>query len=86
MILIPIDISDLEEAALPLDKYASLRDFFIRALKEGSRPIDADPQCLVTGNSYLEISNIFICTIFSRYMTCLTIFIFCRLVLWMVQF
>lgn len=41
--------SNLEEAALPLDKYASLRDFFVRTLKEGSRPIDADPQCLVTG-------------------------------------
>lgn len=58
MILILIDVSDLEEAALPLDKYASLRDFFVRALKEGSRPIDADLQCLVTGTSYLKISNI----------------------------
>ncbi|XP_058778186.1 phosphatidylserine decarboxylase proenzyme 1, mitochondrial [Vicia villosa] len=38
--------SNLEEAALPLDKYASLKEFFVRALKEGSRPIDADPQCL----------------------------------------
>lgn len=59
MILILIDISDLEEAALPLDKYASLKDFFVRTLKEGSRPIDVDPQCLVTGNSYLDISNVF---------------------------
>ncbi|KAG5061388.1 Phosphatidylserine decarboxylase proenzyme 1, mitochondrial [Glycine soja] len=40
--------SNLEEAALPLDKYASLRDFFVRTLKEGSRPIDVDPQCLVS--------------------------------------
>ncbi|MED6157032.1 phosphatidylserine decarboxylase 1, variant 4 [Stylosanthes scabra] len=40
--------SDLEEAALPLDKYASLRDFFVRTLKEGSRPIDDDPLCLVS--------------------------------------
>ncbi|KAK7309060.1 hypothetical protein RJT34_05495 [Clitoria ternatea] len=40
--------SNLEEAALPLDKYASLRDFSVRTLKEGSRPIDADPQCLVS--------------------------------------
>ncbi|XP_020217617.1 phosphatidylserine decarboxylase proenzyme 1, mitochondrial isoform X2 [Cajanus cajan] len=40
--------SNLEEAALPLDKYASLREFFVRTLKEGSRPIDADPQCLVS--------------------------------------
>lgn len=43
-------ISDLEEAAMPLDEYATLRDFFVRSLKEGSRPIDPDPQCLVTGN------------------------------------
>ncbi|XP_028762636.1 phosphatidylserine decarboxylase proenzyme 1, mitochondrial isoform X3 [Neltuma alba] len=40
--------SNLNEAALPLDKYASLRDFFVRTLKEGSRPIDPDPQCLVS--------------------------------------
>ncbi|OIW10845.1 hypothetical protein TanjilG_27791 [Lupinus angustifolius] len=40
--------SNLEEAALSLDKYASLKDFFVRTLKEGSRPIDADPQCLVS--------------------------------------
>ncbi|AES94292.2 putative phosphatidylserine decarboxylase [Medicago truncatula] len=40
--------SNLEEAALPLDKYTSLREFFVRALKEGSRPIDTDPQCLVS--------------------------------------
>lgn len=63
VILILSVILDLEEAALPLDKYASLREFFVRALKEGSRPIDADP--LVTGNSYLEISHILIRTVFS---------------------
>ncbi|XP_050230455.1 phosphatidylserine decarboxylase proenzyme 1, mitochondrial [Mercurialis annua] len=40
--------SNLEEAALPLDKYASLREFFVRSLKEGSRPIDPDPHCLVS--------------------------------------
>lgn len=40
--------SDLEEAALPLDHYASLRDFFVRTLKEGSRQIDPDPHCLVS--------------------------------------
>ncbi|KAK4262586.1 hypothetical protein QN277_028130 [Acacia crassicarpa] len=40
--------SNLNEAALPLDKYASLREFFVRTLKEGSRPIDPDPQCLVS--------------------------------------
>ncbi|KAF4374721.1 phosphatidylserine decarboxylase proenzyme 1, mitochondrial [Cannabis sativa] len=40
--------SNLEEAASPLDEYASLRDFFIRTLKEGCRPIDSDPHCLVS--------------------------------------
>ncbi|KAJ0106418.1 hypothetical protein Patl1_18462 [Pistacia atlantica] len=39
--------SNLEEAALPLDEYASLREFFVRTLKQGSRPIDQDPNCLV---------------------------------------
>lgn len=43
--------SDLEEAALPLKEYASLQDFFVRSLKEGCRPIDPDPCCLVTGNN-----------------------------------
>lgn len=41
--------SNLEEAALPLDGYASLQEFFVRTLKQGSRPIDPDPHCLVTG-------------------------------------
>lgn len=40
--------SNLEEAARPLDEYTSLRDFFVRTLKEGSRPIDPDPRCLVS--------------------------------------
>nr|AKM76651.1 mitochondrial phosphatidylserine decarboxylase [Monsonia marlothii] len=40
--------SNLEEAALPLEEYASLQEFFVRTLKEGSRPIDPDPQCLVS--------------------------------------
>lgn len=51
--VIKIFIPDLEEVALPLDEYASLRDFFARSLKEGSRPIDPDPICLVTGNIFL---------------------------------
>lgn len=41
--------SNLEEAALPLEEYTSLQDFFVRSLKEGCRPIDPDPCCLVTG-------------------------------------
>lgn len=49
--------SDLEEAQLPLEEYASLRDFFVRKLKEGSRPIDADPYCLVTSNKYILLSG-----------------------------
>ncbi|XP_017973771.1 PREDICTED: phosphatidylserine decarboxylase proenzyme 1, mitochondrial [Theobroma cacao] len=40
--------SNLEEAALPLDEYASLRDFFVRTLREGCRPIDPDPYSLVS--------------------------------------
>ncbi|XP_056160666.1 phosphatidylserine decarboxylase proenzyme 1, mitochondrial [Syzygium oleosum] len=40
--------SNLEEAALPLEEYSSLQEFFVRALKEGSRPIDPDPKCLVS--------------------------------------
>ncbi|KAK3005434.1 hypothetical protein RJ639_017112 [Escallonia herrerae] len=40
--------SNLEEAAMPLDQYTSLRAFFVRTLKEGSRPIDPDPFCLVS--------------------------------------
>lgn len=35
---------------MPLDQYVTLRQFFVRTLKEGSRPIDQDPCCLVTGN------------------------------------
>lgn len=40
--------SNLEEVALPLDQYASLKDFFVRSLKEGSRPIDSDPHSLIS--------------------------------------
>uniref|UniRef100_A0A0D9Z0S8 phosphatidylserine decarboxylase n=1 Tax=Oryza glumipatula TaxID=40148 RepID=A0A0D9Z0S8_9ORYZ len=40
--------SNLQEAAMPLEEYPSLQAFFIRSLKEGSRPIDADPNCLVS--------------------------------------
>ncbi|KAL4277919.1 hypothetical protein GQ457_03G022090 [Hibiscus cannabinus] len=40
--------SNLEEAALPLEEYASLRDFFIRKLREGCRPIDSHPYSLVS--------------------------------------
>ncbi|XP_073131042.1 phosphatidylserine decarboxylase proenzyme 1, mitochondrial [Henckelia pumila] len=40
--------SNLEEVQLPLEEYASLKDFFVRMLKEGSRPIDSDPYCLAS--------------------------------------
>ncbi|CAN6302655.1 unnamed protein product [Urochloa humidicola] len=40
--------SDLQEVALPLEEYPSLQEFFIRSLKEGARPIDPDPNCLVS--------------------------------------
>ncbi|XAR70474.1 Phosphatidylserine decarboxylase [Bertholletia excelsa] len=40
--------TNLQEVAEPLDQYASLREFFVRTLKEGSRPIDLDPFCLIS--------------------------------------
>ncbi|XP_066384382.1 phosphatidylserine decarboxylase proenzyme 1, mitochondrial-like [Miscanthus floridulus] len=40
--------SDLQEVALPLEEYPSLQAFFIHGLKEGARPIDPDPNCLVS--------------------------------------
>ncbi|KAL7123424.1 hypothetical protein ACP275_01G103700 [Erythranthe tilingii] len=40
--------SNLDEAQLPLEEYASLREFFARKLKEGSRTIDYDPYCLAS--------------------------------------
>lgn len=40
--------SNLEEVGLPLEEYASLREFFVHTLKEGSRTIDSDPYCLVS--------------------------------------
>lgn len=33
---------------MPLEEYPSMCDFFVRRLKEGSRPIDPDPQCLIS--------------------------------------
>ncbi|CAI0413168.1 unnamed protein product [Linum tenue] len=45
--------SNLQEMSLPLEEYSSLREFFVRTLKEGSRPIDPDPHSLVTGNKLL---------------------------------
>ncbi|KAK4486370.1 hypothetical protein RD792_009043 [Penstemon davidsonii] len=40
--------SNLAEVQLPLEEYASLREFFVRKLKEGMRPVDSDPYCLVS--------------------------------------
>ncbi|CAL1401561.1 unnamed protein product [Linum trigynum] len=40
--------SNLEEMSLPLEEYSSLREFFVRTLKEGSRPIDPDPHSLAS--------------------------------------
>ncbi|KAI8012272.1 hypothetical protein LOK49_LG06G01308 [Camellia lanceoleosa] len=48
MVVSKIKYLDLEEAAKPLDEYASLREFFVRTLKEGSRPIDSNPCCLIS--------------------------------------
>ena len=38
----------VEEAEKPLDQYGSLNEFFIRRLKPGLRPVDADPAALVS--------------------------------------
>ncbi|CAN6477931.1 unnamed protein product [Victoria cruziana] len=40
--------TNLEEVGLPLEEYASLQEFFVHSLKEGSRSIDPDPNCLVS--------------------------------------
>ncbi|KAL8216426.1 hypothetical protein R6Q57_023263 [Mikania cordata] len=40
--------SNLEEVALPLDQYASVKDFFVRSLKEGCRPVDTDQHSLIS--------------------------------------
>jgi len=39
--------ADLAEVRDPLDSFASLQDFFTRALREGARAIDGDPAALV---------------------------------------
>ncbi|CAI9289278.1 unnamed protein product [Lactuca saligna] len=40
--------SNLEEVGLPLKEYASLKDFAIRRLKDGARPINSDPHTLMS--------------------------------------
>lgn len=40
--------AELENVQLPLAGYASMGAFFVRRLKAGARPIDADPDCLVS--------------------------------------
>ncbi|KAL6544995.1 phosphatidylserine decarboxylase 1 [Orobanche hederae] len=45
--------SNLEEAQLPLKEYASLCEIFVRMLREGARPINSDPYCLVFGSKIL---------------------------------
>lgn len=39
---------DMSEAALPMEKYATLVDFFCRELKPGLRPVDPDPRVIVS--------------------------------------
>lgn len=38
---------DFSEAADPIEAYGSLQEFFTRALAEGARPVDPDPEALV---------------------------------------
>ncbi|GBG85568.1 hypothetical protein CBR_g40206 [Chara braunii] len=40
--------ANLDEAALPIEEYPTLQDFFTRSLREGVRPIDSRPNCLVS--------------------------------------
>lgn len=40
--------ADLSEAARPLGAYRSFNDFFTRELRDGLRPLDADPTSLVS--------------------------------------
>ncbi|XP_031504735.1 uncharacterized protein LOC116267249 [Nymphaea colorata] len=40
---------NLEEVGFLLEEYASLQEFFMHSLKVGSRPINPDPNCLITG-------------------------------------
>eukprot|EP00512_Aurantiochytrium_limacinum_P003859 CAMPEP_0171497540 /NCGR_PEP_ID=MMETSP0958-20121227/7333_1 /TAXON_ID=87120 /ORGANISM="Aurantiochytrium limacinum, Strain ATCCMYA-1381" /LENGTH=390 /DNA_ID=CAMNT_0012031803 /DNA_START=294 /DNA_END=1466 /DNA_ORIENTATION=- len=39
---------NLDEMARPLEEYDSLREFFLRPLKPGVRPVDQTPDCLVS--------------------------------------
>ncbi|GGE18986.1 phosphatidylserine decarboxylase proenzyme [Marinithermofilum abyssi] len=40
-----VDVSQVEK---PVSQYATLLDFFVRGLKEGARPVDPDPRCVVS--------------------------------------
>ena len=40
-----VDLSPVEK---PVSQYQSLLDFFVRGLKEGARPIDPDPERIVS--------------------------------------
>jgi phosphatidylserine decarboxylase len=39
--------ADLEEAAEPIERYATLQDFFTRELAKGTRPVDGAPDAFV---------------------------------------
>src|SRR4051812_16214612 len=39
--------ADLDELRDPVDSFASLQDFFTRALRDGARPIDPSPDAVV---------------------------------------
>src|SRR5262245_56810765 len=39
---------DVDEADRPLEDYASFDDFFTRTLKPGARPVDPDPEAVVS--------------------------------------
>jgi phosphatidylserine decarboxylase len=39
---------DLSQVEKPISKYDSLMEFFVRGLKEGARPVDPDPQVVIS--------------------------------------
>jgi phosphatidylserine decarboxylase len=49
---------DLSEAAKPIEAYPTLQEFFIRELKAGLRPVDADAHALVSPcDGFLSVSD-----------------------------
>ena len=48
---------NLEEVKKPLDEFETLSDFFIRELKEGTRPVNTDEKIIVSPTDSLVLEN-----------------------------